>query len=326
MSTLTRDEAFAARSRRDDGTATGLVFAVLSAISFGISGSLARGLLETGWTPGAVVLVRIAVAAVVVAPLAVASLRGRWGLLRRSARTVVLYGALGVVGAQFAYFSAVAYMQVAPALLIEYTAPAAVVGWLWLRHGERPGRVTLLGAGIAVAGLVLVLDLLSGADLSVPGVLWSLGAMVGAAAYFVISADQRNGLPPLALAGGGLVVGTLTLGLAALVGVLPMAGSRAPATYAGTEVSWWVPLMLLGVVSAAVAYVTGIAAGRRLGSRLASFVALLEVVAAVGFAWLLLGELPSSVQLLGGALVLLGVIGVKLGEQGVTRVSDDPVA
>ena len=34
-------------------------------------------------------------------------------------------------------------MEVGPALLIEYTAPAAVVVWLWLRHGERPGPVTL---------------------------------------------------------------------------------------------------------------------------------------------------------------------------------------
>lgn len=319
MSTLTRDEAFAVPSLPGRRTSTGLAFALLSAISFGVSGSLARGLLDTGWTPGAVVLVRIAIAAVVVAPLAARSLQGRWGLLRSQARVVVLYGALGVVGAQFCYFSAVAYMDVAPALLIEYTAPAAVVVWLWLRHGERPGPVTLAGAGLAVLGLVLVLDVLSGADLSVPGVLWSLGAMVGAAAYFVISADEGNGLPPLALAGGGLTVGAAALGLAALVGVLPMAGSRDPVTYAGTEVVWWIPLLLLGVVSAAIAYVSGIAAGRRLGSRLASFVALLEVVAAVGFAWLLLGQLPTGMQLVGGSLVLVGVVGVKLGERGVAR-------
>jgi drug/metabolite transporter (DMT)-like permease len=68
------------------------------------------------------------------------------------------------------------------------------------------------------------------------------------------------------------------------------------------------------VVTAAVAYATGIAASRRLGSRLASFVALLEVVAAVGFAWLLLEELPSALQLVGGALILAGVVTVKSGE------------
>ena len=72
---------------------------------------------------------------------------------------------------------------------------------------------------------------------------------------------------------------------------------------------------LLGVVTAAVAYVTGIAAGRRLGSRLASFVALLEVVFGCVFAWLLLGELPRPIQLVGGVLILAGVVAVKLGER-----------
>ena len=301
--------------------ASGLGFALVSALSFGMSGSWARGLLDTGWSPGAVVLVRVGLAAVLVLPFGLVALRGRWGLLRDNAGTIGVYGLLAVAGAQFCYFSAVQHMQVAPALLIEYTAPAAVVVWMWLRHGHRPGAVTLAGAAVAVVGLALVLDLFSGgADLSVVGVLWALGAMVGAASYFVISADERVGLPPMTLAAGGLVVGALVLGGLGLVGVLPMTAATVPAQYAFGEVAWWVPLLALGVVSAAIAYTTGIAAGRRLGSRLASFVALLEVVAAVGFAWLLLQELPGWIQLLGGLLVLVGVLGVKAGERTVVRV------
>jgi drug/metabolite transporter (DMT)-like permease len=67
--------------------------------------------------------------------------------------------------------------------------------------------------------------------------------------------------------------------------------------------------------------VLGIAASRRLGSRLASFVGLAEVVSAVLFAWLLLGEAPSAVQFAGGALILAGVVVVKLGEPKVAPVS-----
>lgn len=293
----------------------GLAFAVVSATTFGLSGPLARPLLESGWSPGAIVLIRISLAALVVLPFGLLALRGRWGLVRRNASLILLYGTIAVAGAQFCYFSAVQHMQVGPALLIEYTAPAAVVAWMWLRHGQRPGRLTLVGAGIAAVGLVLVLDLVSGVGLSAAGVLWALAAMVGAATYFVISADEDNGLPPMALAAGGLLVGGGVLGLAGLVGVLPMRRATAEVAYAGTDVAWWVPLVLLGVVTAAVPYTTGIAAGRRLGSRLASFVALLEVVAAVVFAWLLLDELPRPVQLLGGVLILLGVVGVKLGER-----------
>jgi drug/metabolite transporter (DMT)-like permease len=320
MTTMTHDaiaRSAAARSR----LAGGLMFAVISAASFGLSGALARQLLDAGWSAGAIVLVRVGLGALVVAPFGLVALRGRWSLLRRNAGLILFYGALAVAGAQFCYFSAVDHMQVGPALLIEYTAPAAVVLWLWLRHGQRPGSVTLLGAALAAGGLVLVLDLLSGADLSVAGVLWALAAMVGAAAYFVISADEGNGLPPMVLASGGLVLGTVVLAALGLVGVLPMRASTASVAYAGRTVDWWLPLVVLGVVTAAVAYTSGIAAGRRLGSRLASFVALLEVVAGVLFAWLLLDELPRAVQLLGGLLILAGVVAVKLGERATAELS-----
>ena len=73
-----------------------------------------------------------------------------------------------------------------------------------------------------------------------------------------------------------------------------------------------------------MAYVLGIAAGRRLGSRLASFVSLLEVVAGVTFAWLLLGQVPARMQLIGGASILLGVVVVRLGE-APTATGEPPV-
>lgn len=297
------------------GVGGGVLLAVISATSFGMSGSLADGLLSTGWSPGAIVLARIGIAAVVLAPFAVASLRGRWSLLRAQARQILVYGVLAVAGAQFCYFSAVATMDVAPALLIEYTAPAAVVAWLWIRRGQRPGRLTLAGAVLAAVGLVLVLNLLSGAHLAWSGVAWALGAMVGATAYFLISADTDNGLPPLALAGTGLVVGALVLAVAGAVGVLPMHASTRAAAYAVGGVPWWEPLLLLGLVTAALAYTTGIAASRRLGSRVASFVALLEVVAAIGFAWLLVDQLPGVSQLIGGLLIIAGVVTVKIADR-----------
>jgi drug/metabolite transporter (DMT)-like permease len=316
MATLTHDKHSSEGGIR---TASGLGFALLSAAAFGLSGAFARPLLESGWSAGSTVLIRVGLGALIVVPFGIHALRGRWQLVRRNAGLMTLYGVLAVAGAQFCFFSAVQYMQVGPALMIEYTAPAAVVVWLWVMHGQRPHAITLGGAAVAAFGLVLVLDLLSGADLSTAGVLWALGAMIGCAAYFVISADDSTGLPPLSLAAGGLVVGTVALGALGLSGLMPMRATTESVTYAGTTVAWWVPLLLLGLVTAAISYTSGIAAIRRLGSRLASFVALIEVVAAVLWAWLLLEELPRTVQLLGGVLILVGVIGVKLGERATER-------
>ena len=74
---------------------------------------------------------------------------------------------------------------------------------------------------------------------------------------------------------------------------------------------WWAPLLLLAVVSTALAYGAGITAAGVLGSRLASFVGLLEVVFASLFAWLLLGEALSPLQLMGGVLILGGIAAVR---------------
>lgn len=320
MTAVAHDADHATRTR-----VAGLWFALLSAASFGLSGALASGLMDVGWSAGGAVVARVGLAAVVLVVPAWLALDGRWHLLRANAPVVGAYGVVAVAGAQLAYFNAVRHMEVGVALLIEYTAPVAVVCWLWLRHGHRPGRLTLVGAVLAAAGLALVLDLVSGADLSPVGVAWALAAMVGAATYFVLSAGESD-LPPLVLAAAGLWLATGVLLVAGLLGVVPLDATTASVRYGDSVVPFWLPLLGLGVVTAAVAYVSGIAASRRLGSRLASFVALLEVLAGLLFAWALLGQVPSTLQVVGGVLVLAGVVVVKAGEREVRVVGDEVFA
>jgi drug/metabolite transporter (DMT)-like permease len=81
----------------------------------------------------------------------------------------------------------------------------------------------------------------------------------------------------------------------------------------------------LVVLATVLAYVSGIMAARALGSKVASFVALTEVLFAVTWAWLLLGELPGVVQLLGGALIVGGVILVRLDELRGAALAAIPV-
>ena len=310
MATLTHDTRVVAVRR----ARMGLAFAVLAAASFGLSGGLAAGLLDAGWSPAALVLCRLAVGALALLVPALLALRGRWYLLRANAGFLLAFGLVACAGVQFAYFNAIDRLPVAIAILIEYVAPVAVVGWLWARHRQTPSRLTVTGAAVAIAGLLLVLDVFSVGSVDGLGVLWALGGMVGCAFFFVVSSSEDNGLPPIVLATGGLVVGSIALGLAGLVGLVDMSAGTADATYNDVAVPWWLPVLALGVVTAGVAYVSGILATRALGARLASFVALLEVLFSVVFAWLLLGQLSKEIQLLGGVLLLAGVIVVRAGE------------
>ena len=305
---------------------SGWALALLAAAAFGTSGVFAASLMDAGWSAGTAVTARVSVAALVLAPFAVLQLRGRWSLLRRNAPVVLAFGLVAVAGCQLAYFLAVSRLSVGVALLLEYSGVVLVVLWTWLR-GSRPSSTTLLGVVVAVVGLVAVLDVVRGARVDALGVVWGLVAAVGLAVFYVVSARTDDGaLPPLVTAWAGMGVGALTLGLASVVGLLPWSASAGDVVLAGRQTSWLVPVLGLALVAAALAYAAGVAAVQRLGSRLASFVGLTEVLFAVAFAWAVLGEQPTVVQGLGAVVVLAGIVLVKVGERpGVEELSVDPV-
>ena len=307
---------------RQGGTAgLGFGLAALSAATFGTSGPFAAALMSAGWSPAAAVTTRVAIAAAVLTPQALLQLRGRWSLLRAHLRSVLLFGLVAVAGCQLCYFNAVRSLSVSVALLLEYSGTLLVVGWMWLRHGQRPGRLTVAGGALAVIGLVLVLDLTGTQRVSVIGVLWGLGAATGLAVYFVVSARDEDPLPPAVVAWAGMAIGALTLGAAGALGVVPLRATTATVRFAGHRTSWLVPVAGLSIVAAAIAYQAGIAAARRLGARLASFVGLTEVLFATLFAWALLGQRPGGLQAVGGAVVLVGIALVRAGDRPVPRSS-----
>ncbi len=300
--------------RQQRATAAGLGLALLSSATFGTSGSFARSLTDAGWTSGAAVAVRISLAALILVVPTVIAMNGKWRLLWRDFGMVSAYGLVAVAGCQVFFFNAVQYLSVGVALLLEYLGTILVVGWMWARHGQRPARLTIAGAAVAVLGLVFVLDLAGGARLNWVGVLWGLGAAFGLATYFVLSSSGDGDLPPVAVASVGMGIGAVALFALGAVGVLPMRATFGTVDFAGHTAHWLVPVIGLSLVAAAIAYVAGIEAARILGAKLASFVGLTEVVFAMLFAWVLLSELPTYMQLIGGVLIVGGVALVRIDE------------
>jgi drug/metabolite transporter (DMT)-like permease len=288
----------------------GVVLALVSASSFGLSGSLARSLLDLGWSPAAVVATRVGGAfLILLIPCLV--LLHRIGLPnRRQSLRMLAYGVVAIALAQLCYYSAVQYLSVGVALLLEFLAPVILIGWHWARSQRRPAWPVLAGAGLSIVGLAFVLDLRDGLTLNPIGVAWGLGAALCLCAYFLLSEDKGTDAPihPLLLTAAGTGIGAGVLLAAAAAGILPLAASPGITKLADWPVGWWVPVMLLILVSAVLAYPSGIVAVRRLGSSLGSFVALTEVIFAVIFAFVLLGQRPGLVQLVGGALILAGIV------------------
>lgn len=315
----------AATTRRAASPAQGLGLALLTAATFATSGTFATALLGAGWSPAAAVTVRLVVAAVALTLPAVWVMRGQWARLAGTSSTMLSYGVIAVAGSQLCYFNAVEHLSVGIALLLEYLGIVLIVGWLWLRRGQRPRPLTLAGIVVVLAGLALVLNLSGRQHLSLIGVLWGFGAAVGLATFFVIAADSEDSLPPLAMAWGGMTIGAGCLLLLGVVHAVPLYWSTRDVLFLHHRVSWLVPVLGLALVAAAVPYATGIPAAQILGAKLASFVGLSEVLFAAVFAWLGLGQHLHSLQIVGGILVLIGIAVVKADEpRAAPREGPDP--
>lgn len=288
------------------GKGVGLSLALVSAAAFGGSGVAAKPLIEAGLDPLHVVWLRVAGAALVMLPLAV---RHR-ALPRRRPALLAGFGLLAVAGVQACYFGALSRIPVGVALLIEYLAPALVLGWVRFVQRRPVSRAAALGVVLAVGGLACVVEVWSGLRFDVLGLLLALGAACCQVGYFVLSdhgSDSGADAPdPLGVIAYGLLVGAALLTVIARPWSMDWSVLAGTARMDGTPVAAWLLLAWIVLIATVVAYVTGVVSVRRLSPQVAGVVASLEAVVAAVLAWVLLGEHLSAPQIVGGAVVLVG--------------------
>ncbi|WP_394435683.1 EamA family transporter [Streptomyces sp. SGAir0957] len=296
-------------SRRTRGRGFGLGLALVSALAFGGSGVAAKPLIEAGLDPLHVVWLRVAGAALVMLPVA---WRHR-ALVRHRPLLLLGFGLLAVAGVQACYFAAISRIPVGVALLIEYLAPALVLGWVRFVQRKPVTRAAALGVVLAVGGLACVVEVWAGLSFDALGLLLALAAACCQVGYFVLS-DQGSDAgalggevpDPFGVIAHGLLVGTVVLTVVARPWSMDWSVLTGEAAMNGTAVPAWLLLCWLVLLATVVAYVTGVVSVRRLSPQVAGVVACLEAVIATVLAWVLLGEHLSAPQLFGGAVVLVG--------------------
>ena len=125
------------------------------------------------------------------------------------------YGLCAVALPQLAFFYAIDHLSVGVALMLEYLGLVLVVAWQCLLGRRLPQPPTVLGIVLALVGLALVLDVFGAVRIDGIGVAWGLLAAFGLASFYLMSGrSHETALPPLALAGSGLVVGALAFAVA----------------------------------------------------------------------------------------------------------------
>ena len=310
------------------GRSAGLGLALASAFAFGGSGVAAKPLIEAGLDPLHVVWLRVAGAALVMLPVA---WRHR-NLVRERPALLAGFGLLAVAGVQACYFAAISRIPVGVALLVEYLAPALVLGWVRFVQRRPVTRAAAVGVVLAVGGLACVVEVWSGLSFDVVGLLLALGAACCQVGYFVLS-DQggqdaeggKHAEPPhpVGVIAYGLLIGAAVLTVVARPWGMDWALLGGTADMNGTDVPAWLLLVWIVLLATVVAYVTGVISVRLLSPQVAGVVACLEAVLATVLAWVLLGEHLSPPQLIGGSLVLIGAF---IAQSSAPKPPSGPVA
>ncbi|MFI7400305.1 EamA family transporter [Streptomyces sp. NPDC049541] len=293
-------------SQAGPGKRVGLGLALGSAVAFGGSGVAAKPLIEAGLDPLHVVWLRVAGAALVMLPVAV---RHR-PLLRRRPALLAGFGLLAVAGVQACYFGALSRIPVGVALLIEYLAPALILGWVRFVQRRPVTRAAVFGVVLAVGGLACVVEVWSGLSFDAVGLVLALGAACCQVGYFVLSdqdSDAGDDAPdPLGVIAYGLLIGALVLSVLVRPWTMHWSVLTGTVRMNGTPVAAVALLAWIVLISTVLAYVTGVVSVRLLSPQVAGVVASLEAVVATVLAWVLLGEHLSAPQIVGGVVVLVG--------------------
>jgi drug/metabolite transporter (DMT)-like permease len=288
------------------GYATYLVAAVL----FALNGTVSKYLLIGGVPWQRLSQLRITLAFLILVVVVAVTKRDALRLKRSEIRPLVVYGIFGIAATQSLYFLSIQRLPVGVALLFEFTAPIMVALWFrFVMHEPVRDRV-FAALLLALVGLAMVAQVWSGFSLDVVGVVAALGAAVALALYYLQGEKLVVHRDPVSLTMWGFGFATLFWAVVAPWWSFPWdtLAFTTPFGDGGPEVTGWMLVTYMVVLGTVVPFALVLQSLRHLRATQASVVGMTEPVIASLIAFAVLGEVLTPVQLLGGAVVLLGVL------------------
>ena len=273
------------------GMAVGVVTVSTAAIAIRFAQEEAPSLSIAAW--------RLSIASLILAPIVLSRHRDELTRLNRSELIRATIAGFFLALHFAAWITSLELTSVAASVVLVTTNPLFVglLSPLLLRESVAP--VMLAGILVAIAGSgILSLDDLGGGGDPLLGDLLALIGAVCAAGYMMIGRTLRRKVTLLTYVFIVYGVAAITLLMIALVGRQPMGGFR-PETYG------WLLYMALG--PQLVGHTSFNWALRYLSAAYVTVALLSEPIGASLLAWILLNEHPTTLEMLGGTLILAGI-------------------
>ncbi|MGE5690756.1 MAG: EamA family transporter [Pseudomonadota bacterium] len=291
----------------------GIAMVAVAALLFGVNGTVSKVVLESGLTSLQLTQARSVGAAVgfalIVALTAPERLRVTW----REVPFLLAFGVTGVAFVQWFYFLSIHRLPVGIALLIEYLAPLLVALWARYVLHEDVRRRVWAALVLALVGLSLIVELWSegGSALDGLGIAAALAACVAYAVYILTAERGVRRRDPISLSAYGFAFAALFWLIVQPVWEFPFDRLDDDVSLLGnlesTTLPVWLLIAFVVLVGTMATFGLVVSALRHLSATRVGIVAMLEPVAAAAVAWAWLGETLGTAQLVGGAIVLIGI-------------------
>lgn len=232
---------------------------------------------------------------------------------RKDLARIVVLGILGNVAYQVCFIIGIDWTLAGNASLLLATTPVWTVILSALAGHEQPTRWVTIGVVATLVGMVLVV-LGRGGEVSL-GSETLRGDLLMVVASVLWSIYTVAGRDPVARY-GALRMTTWTLWVGTPFLVLMGLPSLASTDLTSVSVGAWLGVVYAGLLSIGLAYLLWYRGVRVLGNNRTAVYSNLVPVAALFTAWLWLGETPAPLQLLGAAIILIGLT--------VARVNQSP--
>ena len=284
---------------------------ISAAMLFALGGVAAKVLRSADMDAFRLTQIRTTGAALILITFAV--LKGKSQLYARKdeLKDLIIFGTVGVAAVTSFYFFALKYLYVSVALIIEFTASIWIV--LYLRFVKKKQISPLMWWGIlcAFSGLTLLSQIWTGTSLHPLGVAVAFADAFALAIYFLFADRLSQTRSSLSLMSWGIGVAAIFWALVLpwwnfpfeyLTNAYSLEGSLSNYSAPGWALILWI--IIIGTVIPYLLTVTGI---RELSASTGSVIGMIEPIFAGVIAWWLLSEAFNSIQLLGCAVVLLGI-------------------